>query len=140
LKNIKISSEAITRLKSTNRLMYNMNPLNFHWTIPLRDTMSMSIASIGMALPKTSPPILLNICRATRPTLTDAIDTVQYYQSKVAEVPTFRPSDTDLPIVSTDLFGGFQYLKNCFIASKWRFKSDTIASTQKNTFYVKVLL
>jgi hypothetical protein len=31
----------------------------------------------------------------------------------VGEVPTFRASDTDtdLPIVSTDLFGGFQYLK-----------------------------
>jgi hypothetical protein len=36
LKNIKILSEAITRLKSTNRLMYNMTPLNFHWTIPLK--------------------------------------------------------------------------------------------------------
>jgi hypothetical protein len=38
--------------------------------------------------------------------------------AKVGEVPTFRASDTDLPIVSTDLFGGFQYLKNRFIASK----------------------
>jgi hypothetical protein len=40
--------------------------------------------------------------------------------AKVGEVPTFRASDTDtdLPIVSTDLFSGFQYLKNCFIASK----------------------
>jgi hypothetical protein len=35
--------------------------------------------------------------------------------AKVGEVPTFRASDTDtvLPIVTTDLFGGFQYLKNC---------------------------
>jgi hypothetical protein len=40
--------------------------------------------------------------------------------AKVGEVPTFRASDTDtdLPIVSTDLFSGFQYLKNRFIASK----------------------
>jgi hypothetical protein len=39
---------------------------------------------------------------------------------KVGEVPTFGASDTntDLSIVSTDLFGGFQYLKNRFIASK----------------------
>jgi hypothetical protein len=31
------------------------------------------------------------------------------YQAKVGEVPTFRSSDTDndLPIVLTDLFGGF---------------------------------
>jgi hypothetical protein len=41
-------------------------------------------------------------------------------KAKVGEVPTFRASDTDtdLPIVSTDLFGGFQYLKNRVIASK----------------------
>jgi hypothetical protein len=40
--------------------------------------------------------------------------------TKVGEVPTFRASDTDtdLPIVSTNLFGGFQCLKNRFIASK----------------------
>jgi hypothetical protein len=40
----------------------------------------------------------------------------------VGEVPTFRASetDTDLPIVSTDLFNGFQYQNNRFIASKWR--------------------
>jgi hypothetical protein len=39
---------------------------------------------------------------------------------KVGKVPTFRAfdTDTDFPIVSTDLFGGFQYLKNRFIASK----------------------
>jgi hypothetical protein len=40
---------------------------------------------------------------------------------KVGEVPTFRASpdtDTNLPTVSTDLFSGFQYLKNYFIASK----------------------
>jgi hypothetical protein len=39
---------------------------------------------------------------------------------KVGEVPSFRASDTDtdLPIVSADLFHEFQYLKNCFIASK----------------------
>jgi hypothetical protein len=51
----------------------------------------------------------------------------------VGKVPTFRASDTDttLPIVSTDLFGGFQYLKNSFIASKGRFISDTIASSHK---------
>jgi hypothetical protein len=38
----------------------------------------------------------------------------------MGEVPTFQASDTDtdLPIVLTDLFGGFQYLKNQFIASK----------------------
>jgi hypothetical protein len=42
------------------------------------------------------------------------------FYPKVGEVPTFQASDadTDLPIVSTDLFGGFQYLKNRFIASK----------------------
>ncbi len=34
-KNVKIRSEAITRFKSTNQLMYNTTPLNFHWTIPL---------------------------------------------------------------------------------------------------------
>jgi hypothetical protein len=41
-------------------------------------------------------------------------------QAKVGKVPTFRASDTDtdLPIVSTDLFSEFQYLKNRFIASK----------------------
>jgi hypothetical protein len=40
--------------------------------------------------------------------------------AKVGEVPTFRASDTDtdLPIVSTDLFGGFQNLQNRFIARK----------------------
>ncbi len=40
--------------------------------------------------------------------------------TKVGEVPTIRASDTDtdLPTVLTDLFSGFQYLKNCFIASK----------------------
>jgi hypothetical protein len=40
--------------------------------------------------------------------------------AKVGEVPTFRASDTDtdFPIVLTDVFGGFQYLKNRFIASK----------------------
>jgi hypothetical protein len=38
----------------------------------------------------------------------------------VGEVPTFQASDTDtdLPTASTDLFSGFQYLKNRFIASK----------------------
>jgi hypothetical protein len=38
---------------------------------------------------------------------------------KVGEVPTFLASDTDtdLLIVSTSLFNGFQYLKNRFIAS-----------------------
>ncbi len=38
--------------------------------------------------------------------------------AKVGEVPTFQASDTntDIPIVSTDLFNGFQYLKNRFIA------------------------
>ncbi len=53
--------------------------------------------------------------------------------TKVGKVPTFRASDTntDLPIVSTDLFSEFQYLKNSFIASKWRFISDTIASSHK---------
>jgi hypothetical protein len=57
---------------------------------------------------------------------------------KVGEVPTFRASDTDtdLPIVSTDLFGGFQYLKNWFIASKWRFISDTIASLHKKIHFM----
>jgi hypothetical protein len=42
------------------------------------------------------------------------------YQANVGKVPTFRASDTDtdLPIVSTDLFSEFQYLKNRFIASK----------------------
>jgi hypothetical protein len=40
--------------------------------------------------------------------------------TKVGKVPTFRASDTDtdLPIVSTDLFSEFQYLQNRFIASK----------------------
>jgi hypothetical protein len=40
--------------------------------------------------------------------------------AKVGKVPTFRASDTDadLPIVSTDLFSEFQYLKNRLIASK----------------------
>jgi hypothetical protein len=40
--------------------------------------------------------------------------------AKVGKVPTFRASDTDtdLPIVSTDHFSEFQYLKNRFIASK----------------------
>jgi hypothetical protein len=40
--------------------------------------------------------------------------------AKMGEVPTFQASDTntDLPIVSTNLFNGLQYLKNCFIASK----------------------
>ncbi len=64
--------------------------------------------------------------------------------TKVGEVPTFRASDTDtdLPIGSADLFNAFQYLKNRFIASKWRFISGTIASSHKNigTFYVKVSL
>jgi hypothetical protein len=32
----------------------------------------------------------------------------------VGDVPTFQATDTDLPIVSTDLFGGFQYFKNSF--------------------------
>jgi hypothetical protein len=38
----------------------------------------------------------------------------------VGEVPTFQAydTDTDLPIVLTDLFSGFQYLKNRFIALK----------------------
>jgi hypothetical protein len=41
-------------------------------------------------------------------------------RAKVGEVPTFRASDTDTdhPIVSANLFHGFQYLKNRFIASK----------------------
>jgi hypothetical protein len=40
--------------------------------------------------------------------------------AKVGKVPALRASDTDtdLPTVSTDLFSRFQYLKNCFIASK----------------------
>jgi hypothetical protein len=40
--------------------------------------------------------------------------------TKVGEVPTFRASDTDtdLPIVSSVLFNGFQYQKNRFIPSK----------------------
>jgi hypothetical protein len=33
--------------------------------------------------------------------------------------------------VLTDLFSGFQYLKNRFIASKWRFISDRIALSHK---------
>jgi hypothetical protein len=39
---------------------------------------------------------------------------------KVGEVPTFRVSDTDndLPIVSANLFHGFQYVIGRFIASK----------------------
>ncbi len=44
---------------------------------------------------------------------------LRHVWAKVGEVPTFRASDTDtdLPVVSTDLFGGFLYLKNRFIAS-----------------------
>ncbi len=58
--------------------------------------------------------------------------------SKVGEVPTLRASDTDtdLPIVSADLFHGFQYLKNCVIASKWAFISDTIASSHKKIHFM----
>jgi hypothetical protein len=38
----------------------------------------------------------------------------------VGEVPTFQASDTDTDLLTvlTDLFSGFQYLKNRFIASK----------------------
>ncbi len=63
-----------------------------------------------------------------------------HLQAKVGEFPSFRASDidTDLPTVSTDLFSGFQYLKNHFIASKWRFVNDTIASShEKIPFMLK---
>jgi hypothetical protein len=57
---------------------------------------------------------------------------------KVGEVPTFRASDTDtnLPTVSTNLFSGLRYLKHRFIASKCKFISDTIASSQKNIHFM----
>jgi hypothetical protein len=45
-------------------------------------------------------------------------------------------TDTDLPTVSTNIFSEFQYLKNRFIASKWRYISDTIASSHKKIPFI----
>jgi hypothetical protein len=61
----------------------------------------------------------------------------------VGEVPTFRASDTntDLPIVSTNLFGGFSIPKKSPHRFKMKiYKRYNRFNAEKDTFYVKVSL
>jgi hypothetical protein len=65
-----------------------------------------------------------------------------YCRSKVGEVPTFRASDTDtdLPILSANLFHGFLYLKNRHRFKMKIYKRCNHFIALKKIYYVKVSL